>query len=90
MKDKIFLSFTIKSALPMGGVPASQMYWTVAPRQARGSALSCNVDFTVYYDIINVATERYYAMIFSWDDDKDLKNYQGSWNTLGYSRLCIQ
>ncbi len=26
-------------------------------------------------DIIIVATERYYKMIFTWDDNKDVKNY---------------
>ena len=31
-----------ESASPMGGVPASQMYWAVATRQARGSALNSN------------------------------------------------
>ena len=31
-----------ESASPMGGVPASQVYWAAAPRQARGSALNSN------------------------------------------------
>ena len=31
-----------ESALPMGGVPAGQMYWAVATQQVRGSVLNCN------------------------------------------------
>ena len=29
-----------------------------------------------YDDIITVATERYYTMVFTWEDDKDLRNYE--------------